>query len=43
MGSDIMDKKKSGTNMNFILLDSIGKAIIKAIPIDDLHELFNNL
>ncbi len=39
----LMDKKKSGTNMNFILLDSIGKAIIKAIPIDDLHELFNNL
>ena len=39
----LMDKKKSGTNMNFILLDSIGKAIIKAIPIDELHELFNNL
>ena len=36
------DKKKSGTDMNFVLLDKIGKASIKKIPLTDLHEIFFN-
>ena len=37
------DKKKSGRNMNFIVLDTIGKASIKSISLDHLHKIFNNI
>ncbi len=37
------DKKKSGSDMNFVVLDEIGKASIKRIPLNDLKEIFNNL
>ena len=38
-----MDKKKSGDTMNFILLNKIGEAIIKPIPLTQLQEIFNNI
>lgn len=34
------DKKKSGKDMNFIVLEKIGKACVKKIPIAELHEIF---
>ena len=34
------DKKKSGKDMNFIVLEKIGKACVKKIPIPELHEIF---
>jgi 3-dehydroquinate synthase len=37
------DKKKAGTDMNFVVLDKIGKASIKKIPLPDLHEIFFSL
>ncbi|MDQ2721403.1 MAG: 3-dehydroquinate synthase [Bacteroidota bacterium] len=37
------DKKKSGTDMNFVVLDGIGKGAIKKIPLNELHQIFNNL
>jgi 3-dehydroquinate synthase len=37
------DKKKSGRDMNFVVLDEIGKASIKKIPLHDLHKLFFSL
>lgn len=37
------DKKKSGTDMSFVVLDKIGKASIKKIPLPDLHKLFYSL
>ena len=40
----IMDKKKSGDTMNFILLNKIGDAVVKSIPLPQLKELiFQNL
>jgi len=36
-----MDKKKVGNNMNFILLNTIGKAITQSIPMDELEQLIN--
>ncbi|HUS02136.1 MAG TPA: 3-dehydroquinate synthase [Chitinophagaceae bacterium] len=38
----LMDKKKSGDAMNFILLDKIGDGIIKPIPLSQLKELLFN-
>lgn len=37
------DKKKSGSNMDFVVLDEIGKASIKKISLPDLHEIFFSL
>lgn len=37
------DKKKSGSNMSFVVLDSIGKASIKSLPLDQLHKIFNSI
>jgi len=37
------DKKKSGTEMNFVVLDTIGKGAIKKIPLNELLQIFNNL
>ena len=37
------DKKKSGTDMNFVVLDKIGKGSVKKIPLSDLQEIFYKL
>ncbi|MEO8762680.1 MAG: 3-dehydroquinate synthase [Ginsengibacter sp.] len=37
------DKKKSGKGMSFIVLDAIGKAIVKPIPLDHLYKIFNTI
>ncbi|MEO8412212.1 MAG: 3-dehydroquinate synthase [Ginsengibacter sp.] len=37
------DKKKSGSNMSFVVLDTIGKASVKSIPLDQLHKIFNSI
>jgi 3-dehydroquinate synthetase len=34
------DKKKSGSDMNFVVLDKIGKASIKKIALPELQKLF---
>ena len=39
----IMDKKKTGDEMNFILLNKIGHAIVRSIPLDELKALINQL
>ena len=37
------DKKKSGSQMNFVVLDKIGKASIKKIALPDLQNIFYSL
>ena len=37
-----MDKKKVNTSMNYVLLNDIGKAVIKNIPLEKLEVLINN-
>jgi 3-dehydroquinate synthase len=37
----LMDKKKAGENMNFILPEEIGKGIVKPVPLSQLKELLN--
>jgi 3-dehydroquinate synthase len=37
------DKKKAGNNMSFIVLDTIGKASIKSLSLDQLHKIFNSI
>ena len=37
------DKKKSGNNMSFIVLDKIGSASVKSIPLDHLQKIFNSI
>jgi 3-dehydroquinate synthase len=37
------DKKKAGNNMSFVVLDSIGRASIKSLPLDQLHKIFNSI
>jgi len=37
-----MDKKKVNTSMNYVLLNDIGKAVIKSIPLEKLEVLVNN-
>lgn len=39
----ILDKKKSGNYINFVLLNKIGNAVVKAVPLDQLREIFNNI
>lgn len=34
------DKKRSGNEMSFVVLDTIGKASIKKIPLHDLQDIF---
>jgi 3-dehydroquinate synthase len=34
----MMDKKRQQNNMHFVLLHTIGKAVIKAIPVEELAE-----
>jgi 3-dehydroquinate synthase len=38
-----MDKKKEKTAMNYVLLEKIGKGIVRSIPIDQLEGLINKL
>ncbi|MDQ6844249.1 MAG: 3-dehydroquinate synthase [Bacteroidota bacterium] len=38
-----LDKKKAGNDMNFVVLDHIGKASVQRIKMDDLHEIFNEI
>jgi shikimate kinase / 3-dehydroquinate synthase len=37
----LLDKKKSGNKMNFVLLNSIGDGVVQSIPLIQLQELFN--
>jgi 3-dehydroquinate synthase len=37
----LMDKKKAGDTMNFILLNKIGEGIVKPIPLAKLKDIFN--
>lgn len=37
----LMDKKRSNDSMSFILLDSIGSAVIKPIPLSELKDLID--
>ena len=37
------DKKKSGSNMSFVVLDKIGAASVKSMPLDHLHKIFNSI
>jgi 3-dehydroquinate synthase len=37
------DKKKSGSNISFVVLDKIGAASVKSIPLDHLHKIFNSI
>ena len=39
----IMDKKKTGDAMNFILLNKIGDGVVRSIPLHQLKELINQL
>lgn len=38
-----MDKKKVSSDMNFILLEKIGKGMVQRIPLQELEELINQL
>ena len=37
----LMDKKKTGDTMNFILLNKIGEGIVKPLPLTKLRDIFN--
>jgi len=37
------DKKKAGHTLSFVVLDTIGKASVQTIPLDQLHQIFNSL
>ncbi len=39
----LRDKKKSGSNMDFVVLDKIGSGDVKKIPLDELKIIFNEL
>ena len=39
----LLDKKKSGDTINFVLLNKIGDAITKPIPLIQLQEIFNHI
>ncbi|MFI5128701.1 MAG: 3-dehydroquinate synthase [Chitinophagales bacterium] len=38
-----MDKKREKKEMNYILLEKIGKGIVKSIPVSQLEKIINNL
>ncbi len=37
------DKKKTGGDMNFVVLDHIGKASVQSIPMKELYQIFNEI
>lgn len=39
----LRDKKKSGTNMDFVVLNKIGSGDVKKIPLNELKNIFNEL
>ncbi len=39
----VHDKKKAGDSMNFVVLNSIGHASVKSVPLDQLHKIFNSI
>lgn len=39
----LRDKKKSGSNMDFVVLNKIGSGDVKKIPLDELKTIFNEL
>jgi 3-dehydroquinate synthase len=39
----LLDKKKSGDAINFVLLNKIGEASMKPIPLKQLQEIFNHI
>lgn len=39
----LMDKKKAGDTMNFILLNKIGLGIVKPVPLTQLKDIFNRI
>ena len=39
----LRDKKKSGSNMDFVVLNTIGSGDVKKIPLDELKTIFNKL
>ena len=38
-----MDKKKERDSMNYILLNKIGQAVVKVIPINELDKLLQSI
>jgi 3-dehydroquinate synthase len=38
-----MDKKREKKEMNYVLLEKIGKGVVKAIPVNQLEEIIANL
>jgi len=38
-----MDKKRERKEMNYVLLEKIGKGVVKSIPLKQLEEIINNL
>jgi 3-dehydroquinate synthetase len=38
-----MDKKREKASMNYVLLDKIGKGVVKTIPMDQLETIISNL
>lgn len=37
------DKKKVSTSMNYVLLEKIGKGVVRSIPLKELEQIINNL
>jgi len=37
------DKKRSAAEISFVVLDTIGKASVKKLALNELHQIFNNL
>jgi 3-dehydroquinate synthase len=38
-----MDKKRERKEMNYVLLEKIGKGVVKSIPLKQLEEIIQNL
>ena len=34
------DKKKTGTNINFVFIEGIGKAFVKKVPVSELIDFY---
>jgi 3-dehydroquinate synthase len=38
-----MDKKRDRKEMNYVLLEKIGKGVVKSIPLNQLEKIINDL
>jgi 3-dehydroquinate synthase len=38
-----MDKKRERKEMNYILLEKIGKGVVRSVDLKELEQLINNL